>query len=48
MAEKFQKAGIKRESGYMYFIDKQDDVAMVKMARGGVKPEKQTKVKSLV
>jgi hypothetical protein len=47
MAKKFQKIGIKREQGYLYFIDKQGDVAKVKMARGGVKPEKQTKVKKL-
>jgi hypothetical protein len=47
MAKKFQKIGIKRESGYMYFIDKQGDVARVKMARNGVKPEKQTKVQKL-
>jgi hypothetical protein len=28
------KAGIKRKKGYLYFIDKQGDVSMAKMARG--------------
>ena len=27
------KCGIKRESGFLYFIDKQGDVAKAKMAR---------------
>ncbi|MBA2123852.1 hypothetical protein B9J78_02785 [bacterium Unc6] len=35
MAEKVQKVGIKRESGYMYYLDKDGDIAMVKMARAG-------------
>ena len=29
------KAGIKRESGYLYFLDKKGNVSKVKMARGG-------------
>ena len=37
MAEKVAKAGIKRKSGYLYFIDKQGDISCAKMARGGSK-----------
>ena len=47
MAEKVAKAGVKREDGYLYFIDKQGDVSRAKMARGGKKggrPEKVQKV----
>jgi hypothetical protein len=43
MATKVMKCGIKRKSGYLYFIDKQGDVSMAKMARGkqkGGKPQK--------
>jgi hypothetical protein len=34
MAEKVTKVGIKRESGYLYFIDKNGNVARSVMARG--------------
>ena len=44
MAEKVAKAGIKREDGFLYFIDKQGDISKVKMARGGKKGGKPTKV----
>ncbi len=47
MAERVEKAGIKREKGYLYYIDKQGDISRAKMARGGKKggkPEKVTKV----
>ena len=47
MAEKVHKAGIKRETGYLYYIDKQGDISRAKMARGGKKggrPEKVMKV----
>ena len=37
MAEKVAKAGVKREKNFLYFIDKQGDVARAKMARGGKK-----------
>lgn len=37
------KADIKRQKGYLYFIDKQGDVAMAKMARGGKKKKKAVK-----
>ncbi len=34
MAEKIAKAGVKKEKGYLYFVDKQGDVSRAKMARG--------------
>lgn len=37
MAKKLVKLGIKRESGYLYYIDKQGDVSCAKMARGSKK-----------
>ncbi len=47
MAEKVTKAGIKREKGYLYYIDKQGDVSRAKMARGGKKGGKPAKVKKV-
>jgi hypothetical protein len=44
MAQKIAKAGVKRETGYLYFIDKQGDVSRAKMARGGKKGGKKEKV----
>ncbi len=46
MAEKVAKVGIKREKGYLYYLDKQGDVSCAKMARGaqkGGKPKKMAK-----
>jgi hypothetical protein len=40
MSEKIQKLGIKRESGYLYFVDKQGDVSRAAMSRGGGKTAK--------
>jgi hypothetical protein len=40
MAEKVAKVGIKKQSGYLYFIDKQGDISRAKMARGGEKKKK--------
>ena len=43
MATKVLKCKVKRQAGYLYFIDKQGDVSMAKMARGkkkGGKPQK--------
>jgi hypothetical protein len=37
MAEKVKKCGIKKEKGYLYYLDKNGDVARSKMARGGQK-----------
>ena len=44
MSEKVEKAGIKREKGYLYYLDKQGDVSRAKMARGGKKGGAPTKV----
>ncbi|MEM4368198.1 MAG: hypothetical protein QXO21_04230 [Candidatus Anstonellales archaeon] len=41
MAEKVAKVGVKKEDGYLYFVDKQGDVSRAKMARGGRKKGKQ-------
>ena len=34
MAEKYINTAIRREEGYLYFIDKQGDISRIKMARG--------------
>ncbi len=34
MAKKCAKVGVKKESGYLYFVDKKGNVARAKMARG--------------
>ncbi len=48
MAQKLvKKVGVKRQKGYLYFIDKRGDVSCAKMARGnkkGGKPKKVAKV----
>jgi hypothetical protein len=46
MAEKVVKLGIKRQKGYLYFLDKKGDVSCAKMARGkkkGGSPQKVAK-----
>jgi hypothetical protein len=40
MAQKVTKVGVKKEAGYLYFVDKQGDVSRAKMARGGMKTKK--------
>ena len=47
MAQKVEKVGIKREEGYLYYIDKQGDVSRAKMARGGKKGGKSEKVRKV-
>ena len=47
MAEKVKAAGIKRQEGFLYYIDKQGDVSRAKMARGGKKGGKPEKVAKL-
>ncbi len=37
MAEKVAKCGVKKEKGYLYYLDKKGNVARSKMARGGEK-----------
>ena len=46
MAQKVAKAGVKREKGWLYYLDKQGDVSRTKMARGGGKhnPSKPQKI----
>ncbi|MFA5162174.1 MAG: hypothetical protein WC421_07995 [Elusimicrobiales bacterium] len=44
MAEKVLKVGVKREDGFLYYIDKDGDVSRAKMARGGKKGGKPQKV----
>jgi len=47
MAQKLVKLGIKRQKGYLYYIDKKGDVSCAKMARGkkkGGSPKKVAKV----
>ncbi len=43
MAQKVLRCGIKKEPGYLYFIDKDGDIARAKMARGGKKKKKSAK-----
>lgn len=34
MSEKVTKVGVKKASGYLYFVDKKGDISRAKMARG--------------
>ena len=40
MAEKVAKVGVKKQAGYLYFVDKKGNVARAKMSRGGKKKGK--------
>jgi hypothetical protein len=33
-SEKVAKVGVKKEAGYLYFVDKQGDISRAKMSRG--------------
>lgn len=35
MAQKVARVGIKKEEGYLYFVDKQGDISRARMVRGG-------------
>lgn len=35
MAQKVAKVGVKRQKGFLYYLDKKGNVSRVKMARGG-------------
>jgi hypothetical protein len=35
VAEKVAKVGVRKQAGYLYFVDKQGDISRAKMARGG-------------
>ena len=37
MAEKVLRCGVKKEKGYLYYLDKKGDVSRSKMARAGCK-----------
>lgn len=37
MAEKVAKVGVRKQAGYLYFVDKHGNVARAKMSRGGRK-----------
>jgi len=39
-AKKVAKVGVKKQPGYLYFVDKDGDISMVAMARGGQKRKK--------
>ncbi|MBI3050915.1 hypothetical protein HYY74_00475 [Candidatus Woesearchaeota archaeon] len=41
MAEKVAKVGLKKQGGYLYFIDKKGNIARARMARGGGKKGRQ-------
>ncbi len=49
MKKRVLKVGIKREKGWLYFLDKKGDVSRSKMARGGGnhKPKKPEKIAKL-
>ena len=40
MAEKVAKVGVKKQAGYLYFVDKNGNVSRATMARGGGKKGK--------
>jgi hypothetical protein len=44
MGEVICKCGIKREPGYLYFVNKNGDCARVQMARAGKKTSKKQEV----
>ena len=44
MAEKVTKVGVKRQEGYLYFLDKRGDVSRAKMARGKKKGKSKIEV----
>jgi len=45
MATKVARTGVRRERGWLYFLDKQGDVSRARMARGGGKAPKQGREK---
>ena len=47
MAEKVLKVGMDREDGFLYYIDKDGDIARVQMARGGKKGGKPKKSRKM-
>jgi len=45
VAQKVAKVGVKKEPGYLYFVDKDGDISRAKMARGAAKRKKAKKGK---
>ncbi|HIH38199.1 hypothetical protein J4460_06370 [Candidatus Woesearchaeota archaeon] len=45
MAQKVAKVGVKKQAGYLYFVDKQGDISRAVMARAGRKKGKSKKEK---
>ena len=43
VAEKVAKVGVKKQKGYLYFVDKKGDISRAKMARAGKKRRKKAK-----
>jgi len=48
MGKVIEKTGVKREKGYLYFLDKKGNVARVQMARAGKKTSRKQEVVSKV
>jgi hypothetical protein len=46
MAEKVARVGVKKEPGYLYFVDKNGDISRAKMSRGAAKRKKVAKKKA--
>lgn len=44
MAEKVARVGVKKQPGYLYFVDKNGDISRAKMSRGAAKRKKKKKV----
>ncbi len=44
-SSKVAKVGIKKEEGFLYFVDKDGDISKVKMNRGGKKKTKKATAK---
>lgn len=44
MATKVERCGVKREKGYLYFLDKKGNVARAKMVRGRKKGKQKQEV----
>lgn len=44
---KVAKVGVKKQDGFLYFVDKQGDISKVKMNRGGKKKKKKAAKKKV-
>jgi len=48
VAQKVAKVGVKKEPGYLYFVDKDGDISRAKMARGAARKKKKAAKKKTV